>query len=58
MTFPLIRSGMLAMLWSLIKIEVSYSQRYTNRSVLVLRHLLADHTSININSAACGQLFN
>ena len=40
----IIKNGMLTMLWSSIKIAVPYLRRHSNRSVLVLRCLLADHT--------------
>ena len=39
-----LENGMLAMLLSSIKIQVPYSLRHSVGSVLVLRHLLADHT--------------
>ena len=46
---------MLAMLWSLIKIAVSYLRGHSDRSVLVLRCLLSDHTGCWHNYK---QLFN
>ena len=47
-----LENGMLAMLWSLIKIPVTYCWRHSNRSVLVLICLLADPQGVNVISAA------